>query len=329
MSNSNGYNPNSLFALEQSLLSNNPAYRAEQFSAEDIEESEQDQNRGVEAQAFDWDDAIALEYDEDTDPDSESMSEQDTEELEDEAETARSMSWQNYGYASRGFDLEDEDTPTYDVQAFAVEEEETAEGDDDPLSHSNSLFALEQSVFGVTRSYQASEQFAVDEEEEVPSESIESQAFDWDEAIALEYDESAYDDSPHNNRLLALEQSLTVMQPDSQGMSHANAYGGMIDGARHRTTNRTGATADDIFDSSGDSGYGIPDNRRRRRSPASDYGWESEDSMQDNRRRRMPSSDYIQDSRDDIQDSRDDIRTTRDDIRTSRNRDRRKNQSKV
>lgn len=135
---------------------------------------------------------------------------------------------------------------------------------------------------------------------------------------------AAYDDSSHNNRLLALEQSLTVMQPDSQGMSHANAYGygGMIDGARHRTTNRTGVTADDMFDSSGDSGYGIPDNRRRRRSPASDYGWESEDSMQDNRRRRMPSSDDIQDSRDDIQDSRDDIRRTRDDIRKTRNRDR-------
>jgi Bacterial EndoU nuclease len=178
MSNSNGYNPNSLFALEHSLLGNNPAYQIEQFSAEEIEESEDDRNRGVEAQAFDWDDAIALEYDEDTDPDSESMSEQDTEELEDEEDTARSMSWQNYGYTSRGFDAE----------AFEAEEEETEE----PLSRSNSLFALEQSVFGVTPSYQPSVQFSVGEEAEVSSESIESQAFDWDEAIALEYSETLY-----------------------------------------------------------------------------------------------------------------------------------------
>jgi Glycosyltransferase sugar-binding region containing DXD motif len=178
MSNSNGYNPNSLFALEQSLLGNNPAYRAEQFSAEEMEEFEENRSRGVEAQAFDWDDAIALEYEEDIDPNSESMSQQDSEELEDEEDTARSMSWQNYGYNSRGFDAE----------AVEVEEEETV----DPLSRSNSLYALEQSVFGVTQSYQPSRQFAVEEEEEDPSQPTESQAFDWDEAIALEYPETLY-----------------------------------------------------------------------------------------------------------------------------------------
>lgn len=188
MSKSNGYNPNSLFALEHSLLGNNPVYSAQQFSDEESEESEDYPSRGVEAQAFDWDDAIALDYEEDTDPESESMSEQDAEELEEE-DTARSMSWQNYGYSSRGFDLEDEDTPTYDVQSFAVEEEETGERDDDPLSHSNSLFALEQSVFGTTSTNEPAQQFSLEEPQHQP---IESHAFDWDEAIALEYDQSTY-----------------------------------------------------------------------------------------------------------------------------------------
>jgi hypothetical protein len=188
MSNSNGYNPNSLFALEYSLLGNNPAYRGEQFSAEEMEEFEEDRSRGVEAQAFDWDDAIALEYEEDTNSDSESISQQDAEELEEE-DSARSMSWQNYGYNSRGFDLEDEDTPTYDVQAFAVEEEETTEGEDDPLSHSNSLFALEQSVFGTASTNEPAQQFSLEEPQHQP---IESQAFDWDDAIALEYSDTLY-----------------------------------------------------------------------------------------------------------------------------------------
>jgi Bacterial EndoU nuclease len=178
MSNSNGHNPNSLFALEHSLLGNNPAYEAEQFSAEEMEEFEDDRSRGVEAQAFDWDDAIALEYEEDIDLDSESMSQEDAEELADEEDTARSMNWQNYGYNNRGFDAE----------AFEAEEEET----EDPLSRSNSLYALEQSVFGVTQSYQPSVEFSVGEEEEEPSQPTESQAFDWDEAIALEYSETLY-----------------------------------------------------------------------------------------------------------------------------------------
>ena len=211
MSNSNGYNPNSLFALEYSLLGNNPAYQSEQFSDEEIEDLDEDRIRGVEAQAFDWDDAIALQYEEersqgvkaqafdsddaitlkyeeDTDPDSESISQQDAEELEEE-DSARSMSWQNYGYSSRGFDLEDEDTPSYEAQAFAVEEEGTTEGEDDPLSHSNSLFALEQSVFGTTSTNQPAQQFSIEEPQHQP---IESQAFDWDDAIALEYSETLY-----------------------------------------------------------------------------------------------------------------------------------------
>lgn len=158
MSNSNGYNPSSLFALEHSLLGNNPAHPAEQFSAEEIEESEDDRSRGVEAQAFDWDDAIALEYEEDTDPDSESMSQQNSEELEDEEDTARPMSWQNYGYHSRDFD----------AGAFEIEEEET----EDPLSQSNSLFALEQSVFGVTPSYQHPCNFRLAKKKKFPANQL-------------------------------------------------------------------------------------------------------------------------------------------------------------
>jgi hypothetical protein len=104
----------------------------------------------------------------------------------------------------------------------------------------------------------------------------------------------SYDDSSHNNRLLALEQSLTVMQPHSQ--ANAYGYGDMIDGRRHRATNRMGVTADDMFDSSGESGYTMPDNRRRG----------------------MPASDYIQDSRDDIQAARDEIQASRNTIQNAR-----------
>lgn len=125
----------------------------------------------------------------------------------------------------------------------------------------------------------------------------------------------SYDDSSHNNRLLALEQSLSVMEPDS----HANAYGygDMIDGGRHRTTNRMGVRADDMFDSYGDSGYRMPDNRRRSRSSTPEYDWESEDRMQNNRRLRMPSFEEIQDSRDEIRTTRDDI-SSRGDRRNKR-----------
>lgn len=153
MSNSNGYNPNSLLTLEQSLLAPK-------------QESEEHPNQHVEAQAFDWDESIDLDY--------------------SEAE-----SWHYPNYGSQSFDIE-EDIETYDVQAFEVEEAEPTLDYQDPLSQSNSLFALEQSVLGVNAPYQASLQFSVEEEEELERQPAESQAFDWDEAIALKYEESAY-----------------------------------------------------------------------------------------------------------------------------------------
>ena len=153
MSNSNGYNLNSLLTLEQSLLAPK-------------QESEEHQNQDIEAQAFDWDEAINLDY--------------------SEAE-----SWHYPNYGSQSFDIE-EDIATYDVQAFEVEEAEPTLDYQDPLSQSNSLFALEQSVLGVNAPYQPSLQFSIEEEEELERQPVESQAFDWDEAIALEYEESAY-----------------------------------------------------------------------------------------------------------------------------------------
>ncbi|OKH45567.1 hypothetical protein NIES2101_26305 [Calothrix sp. HK-06] len=153
MSNSNGYNPNSLLTLEQSLLAPK-------------RESEEHSNQHIEAQAFDWDESIDLDY--------------------SEAE-----SWHYPNYGSQSFDIE-EDIPTYDVQAFEVEEAEPTLDYQDPLSQSNSLFALEQSVLGVNAPYQPSLQFSVEEEEELERQPVESQAFDWDEAIALESEESAY-----------------------------------------------------------------------------------------------------------------------------------------
>ena len=142
MSNSNGYNLNSLLTLEQSLLA------PKQFLPQESLESQEHSNQHIEAQAFDWDEAIEMDL-------------------------AQNM-------------------PTYDVQAFEVEEAEPTLDDQDPLSQSNSLFALEQSVLGINVAYQPSVQFSVEDEEEPESQPIESQAFDWDEAIALEYEESAY-----------------------------------------------------------------------------------------------------------------------------------------
>lgn len=217
MFNSNGYNPNSLFALEQKLLGNNPISPAQQFSDEEFEESEDDRNRGVEARAFDWDEAIELDYPENNYP------------------VTIPMSWEDTDDTSEAFDLEEEDTPTYDVQALEVEDEEILPEDKDLHSHSNSLFALEQSLYRTIPSKQSAQQLSEEEQEdedtlshssslfaleqnlcrtnpatqqveqfsleESESEGVESQAFDWDEAIDLQYSENTYPTAASFNSL--------------------------------------------------------------------------------------------------------------------------------
>ncbi|MBD2458330.1 hypothetical protein H6G80_30215 [Nostoc sp. FACHB-87] len=214
MSNFLHSNNGSLFALEYSLFNKiTDQQTSEQFTDEQEEEIPQ-----TTTQAFDVGEAIALEYQENTEPDFESMSSQYGEEDDDDPEA----------YTSRGFDLQSENIPTYDVEAFTIEDEETPQLNENPLAESHSLFTLEQSVFTSSRNGQAhqfaeeaenteldepalseshslfaleqkvlkpthknlaAQQFAVAESF---SQDVEAQAFDWDEAIALEYELSAY-----------------------------------------------------------------------------------------------------------------------------------------
>ncbi|MEC4812125.1 MAG: hypothetical protein SAK29_02415 [Scytonema sp. PMC 1069.18] len=220
MSNFLHSNNGSLFALEHSLFNKiTDKQTSEQFTDEQEEEILQ-----TNTQAFDVGEAIALEYQENTEPDFESISSQYDEQEEDDADPD--------AYTSRGFDLQLENIPTYDVEAFTIEDEETPQLNNNPLAESHSLFALEQSVFAVSRNGQAhqlaeeaentesdepgfseshslfaleqkileststnlaAQQFAVAESF---SQDVEAQAFDWDEAIALEYEASACPPTP-------------------------------------------------------------------------------------------------------------------------------------
>lgn len=202
MWNSHRPNSNTLFALEQNLFGDISADEtAEQFSVEESQEQE------VEAQAFDWDEAIELNYQDNTDPD------------------AMSMSWDDTEDTSESFDLDEEDTDTDNVEAFAIEEEEASQEEDEPLSHSNSLFALEQSLFRNLPANPSAQQFSVEEEDdealshsnslfaleqslfgtpptnppaeqfsiqEPETQGVQAQAFDWDETIELDYSEETY-----------------------------------------------------------------------------------------------------------------------------------------
>ena len=153
MSISNGYNSNSLLALEHSLSSLLSAQqRSPEVSDDESNVSQPSPSQPTEAQAFDWDEAIELDY------------------LEDDAPEAEAMDWQDEEERSQNFGLE--------AEAETQEQE-------DPLSQSNSLFALEQSVFGAPPDSQPAEQFSV-EPPQIPQ--IEAHAFDWDEAISLEYE---------------------------------------------------------------------------------------------------------------------------------------------
>ncbi|MBW4419901.1 MAG: EndoU domain-containing protein [Myxacorys californica WJT36-NPBG1] len=171
MSIFNGYNPNSLLALEQSLHGNTTVSEpSQESSVEKPEASEIPQNDQMEARAFDWDEAIELAYEDEESPE------------------AKAVNWEEDEDRSQEFGLEDNEVPVYDVQAFSVEEE--APPVNDPLSHSNSLFALEQSVYGIPPIAPTVQPFSVeDAEPEQPEHpEIESHAFDWNEAIALEYE---------------------------------------------------------------------------------------------------------------------------------------------
>jgi hypothetical protein len=179
MSRSNGFNPNSLHALERSLfghaLTQHPAepfsVEAEETDADEAVQAETQimERQTVEAQAFDWDEAIELVYDSDADSYDAELNGSDSEAF------------------SQDSDWDEEEMSADEVQAFAFEEEERVPLED-PLSHSNSLFALEQSVFRAETSHQFA---VVDDEDGDPEDpAIESQAFDWDEAIELECNES-------------------------------------------------------------------------------------------------------------------------------------------
>ncbi|WP_414573168.1 hypothetical protein [Nostoc sp. CCY 9925] len=256
MSNFPHSNNGSLFALEHSLFDNSLTNQtSKQFTDEQEQETPE-----ITTQAFDVGEAITLEYQENTESDFESISRQYGEE-DTEPET----------YTSRGFDLQSENIPTYDVEAFAVEDEEIPLLDNRRLAQSHSLFALEQSLFASSRKPQAHQftQEAENSESDEPAlseshslfaleqkvlkptgenqtdwefaiaqsqtQDIVTQAFDWDEAIALEYEASAYptasafdwmptDESSHSFEDESLpfqvedftEQELQPTQPISQ-----------------------------------------------------------------------------------------------------------------
>ena len=200
MSTSNGSNPNSLYALEKSLFGHTLALRsAEAFATEEEEDPQSSDKAAVESQAFDWDEAIELDYDQEAEADAEAMNWQDFDDHLDndrDDDYSASLSWDdsdNSDNFSQDLSWEEEDELTNDVQAFEVNDDGHnygSAGYEDPLSYSNSLFALEQSVLGIGIPASTTMQFAVENEPE--PEPAESQAFDWDEAIELSYDESAY-----------------------------------------------------------------------------------------------------------------------------------------
>ncbi|NJM59356.1 MAG: hypothetical protein HC849_02750 [Oscillatoriales cyanobacterium RU_3_3] len=141
-----------------------------QFS---VGEEEEVPSESVESQAFDWDEAIALEYSETLYP------------------TPMSLDWQTSDYPSQSFSLEDE-PPTYNVEAFEVEEESEAvpKNEDYPGSAAYGFDAEEDDVPAPPQeSFDNSQAYAVDAEDDVPAPKQE----EWDNSQAYEVDS---DDTP-------------------------------------------------------------------------------------------------------------------------------------
>lgn len=149
MSASNGHSPNSLLVLEQSLRDGCLAIKSASpiLKLEETEVSAAPQSSEMEARSFDWDEEIALEY---TD--------------EEGSPEAAAMNWQGEAESSHSFGLEDED-PTGNIANA-----------EDPLSHSNSLFALEQSVFSPSSSSQVSSAQSTEELSEEYAQPLQIEA---------------------------------------------------------------------------------------------------------------------------------------------------------
>lgn len=267
MSTSNGYNSNSLLALEQSLYANTSLREPVQgFSAEEPEAPEDQPNDSVEAHAFDWDEAIALQLQDATDSDSTAFSweEDDSVDRENHYPAAfsqedaiqypypMSLSWMNQEEPSQSFGLEEEEVPAYDVQAFAVEED--APQTDDPLSYSNSLFALERSVYGIPPVELTAQSFSIEDTEPQSSEqpTSESHTFDWDEAIALEYEDDPESSVPSEAHAFDWDEAISLEYKDDSEPA-AESFDGVSDSDSSQSfgideTSDEAATAFGLFD---------------------------------------------------------------------------------